>query len=108
MTGLTSRQASMLRWIMDEVVRAGRPPTIRETMAKFDLSNLGAVTAHWDALERKDYIRREPGKASGIQVLKDASGRAVRLGYLTAGRHRVDGYGVDMVDAVDESGLGLF
>lgn len=65
---LTERQAAILRFITEEVSIRRRPPSLQEVMARFRLSSSNAVRDHLAALERKGYIRREPGSRRSIAL----------------------------------------
>jgi len=56
--GLTARQESILRFVVDYTQTEGYPPSIREIGKKFEIGSLRGVTVHLDALERKGYISR--------------------------------------------------
>lgn len=56
--GLTTRQESILQFVLDYVQREGYPPSIREIGKHFAIGSLRGVTVHLDALERKGYIQR--------------------------------------------------
>ncbi len=66
--GLTEKQESILRYIVQKVRENGYPPTIREIGDAFDISSLRGVTVHLDALQRKNYIEREH-KSRSIKVI---------------------------------------
>lgn len=56
--GLTIRQESILKFVLDYVQNEGYPPSIREIGKEFNIGSLRGVTVHLDALERKGYISR--------------------------------------------------
>lgn len=56
--GLTQRQESILKFVLDYVQNEGYPPSIREIGKEFSIGSLRGVTVHLDALERKGYISR--------------------------------------------------
>jgi repressor LexA len=69
---LTDRQAEALDFIVQTINERGCPPTINEIMNALNLQYPRAVVGHLEALEKKRYIKRNPG-ARGIQILKTAN-----------------------------------
>ncbi len=65
--GLTKRQESVLKFIIECIRDHGYPPTIAEIGAEFGITSTNGVNDHLLALERKGYIQRS-SKARGIQV----------------------------------------
>lgn len=65
---LTARQAEVLAFIKANVGMYG--PTCREIAKAIGAKSPHAATVHLDALEKKGAIRRTPGKARGIEVLR--------------------------------------
>jgi len=66
---LTERQQELLDYIIENVKARGCAPTHRE-MAEFQGIALKAVVDRVHALEKKGYVRREPGIARGLKVLQ--------------------------------------
>lgn len=56
--GLTTRQESILQFLLDYVQSEGFPPSIREIGKRFEIGSLRGVTVHLDALEKKGFISR--------------------------------------------------
>ena len=72
--GLTRRQESILRFIIESIRDNGFPPTIAEIGEEFSISSTNGVNDHLVALERKGYIERS-SKARGIHITpKSAAG----------------------------------
>ncbi len=72
--GLTDRQESILRFIIDSIRDYGRPPTIAEIGEEFGITSTNGVNDHLIALDKKGYIERS-SKARGIHVTpKGATG----------------------------------
>lgn len=72
--GLTDRQESILRFIIESIRDYGRPPTIAEMGEEFGITSTNGVNDHLIALEKKGYIERT-SKARGIHVTpKGATG----------------------------------
>jgi repressor LexA len=64
---LTARQQQVLDFIRDNM--AMYSPTCRQIAAAIGAKSPHAATVHLDALERKGFIRRVPGKPRNIEVL---------------------------------------
>lgn len=67
---LTTRQREIFTYIQQRI-KEGYPPTIREIGSKFGFSEKAAHD-HLNALEKKKYIGREEGKPRAISILKEA------------------------------------
>lgn len=67
MTQLTHRQQSILTFIQRELARGGRPPTIMEIAAHFDLASPNGVAKHLQSLEEKGCLTLTGG-ARGIRL----------------------------------------
>ena len=102
--GLTDRQDSILRFIIESIRDYGRPPTIAEIGEEFGITSTNGVNDHLIALEKKGYIERS-SKARGIHVTpKGATGlyqndsaMAPLLGHVAAGQpilaeENIEGY----------------
>lgn len=70
--GLTKRQESILRFIIECIQDNGYPPTIAEIGEEFVIGSTNGVNDHLRALERKGYIERS-SKARGIHILPKAA-----------------------------------
>jgi len=68
MDALTNRQAAILDYIRCEIIRSGRPPTVREIGAKFGVTSTTTVQDHLAALERKGCIRRDGSASRNIRL----------------------------------------
>jgi repressor LexA len=68
MQTLTQRQQAILGFIEDTVRVDGMPPSVREIATHFHIASPKGVTDHLAALERKGYLRREPGQARNIRL----------------------------------------
>jgi repressor LexA len=71
--GLTERQAAALAEIRYSIAQMGYPPTIQELAAKLGITRASAH-ALVSQLVRKGYLRREPRKARGLTILREAEG----------------------------------
>lgn len=68
---LTDIQQSILAWVAERI-DAGMPPSQTEIMQAFGFKSLRAAQYHLEALERAGAIRRLPGKARGLQLVREA------------------------------------
>jgi repressor LexA len=66
---LTQAQAAVRDLIRGHVAARGYAPTIREIGAAFGFRSTNGVVGHLNALERKGYLRRDPGRAGGIRLI---------------------------------------
>ncbi|MFC1553017.1 transcriptional repressor LexA [candidate division KSB1 bacterium] len=66
--GLTKRQKEILEFIQWKLTDQGYPPSFREVAAHFGIRSTNGVKVHYDALEKKGYIRRNPRLARGIEL----------------------------------------
>ena len=113
--GLTDRQESILRFIIESIRDYGRPPTIAEIGEEFGITSTNGVNDHLIALEKKGYIERS-SKARGIHVTpKGATGlyqndtaMAPLVGHVAAGQpilaeENIEGY-VPVTGALAKNG----
>lgn len=70
--GLTKRQETILRFIIESIRDVGYPPTIAEIGDEFGITSTNGVNDHLLALEKKGYIERS-SKARGIHVTPKAA-----------------------------------
>lgn len=70
--GLTRRQETILRFVIECIRDNGYPPTIAEIGAEFGISSTNGVNDHLVALKKKGYIERS-SKARGIHVTPKAA-----------------------------------
>lgn len=68
--GLTKRQMQVLEFIDGFVGDHGYPPTVREVAARFGFRSPRAAHDHMKALQRKGYLKAEPGKPRALEVLR--------------------------------------
>lgn len=76
MKELTEKQKKVLGWIKESVDLTGQAPTVRELQLKIGCAAPMGVVAHLRSLEAKGYIRKIEGKARGIVLVSDESGKA--------------------------------
>lgn len=80
---LTPRQRDTLRFLCQEIGRDGVAPSVREIALALGLHSTGRVEELLRGLEERGFIRRLPGKARAIEILrtvddvKASAGRAI-------------------------------
>ena len=89
--GLTDRQREILTFIGEFQRNRKRPPAVREIGDAVGLSSPCTVYRHLETLEKRGFIKREPGKARAIEIVhnhfKEPATRAVPvLGRIAAGQ----------------------
>jgi repressor LexA len=114
---LSERQRQILR-LITEKQQEGWTPSVREIAEAVGLHSSAAVHKQLDALERKGYIHRLPGKARLIQVLRPlaASGDGLLIpivGHVAAGQpilaeENIEGYLTAVNEAVLAKGGSFF
>ncbi len=72
---LTKRQNKILDFIKTHIEKSGFPPTILEIQKEFSFKSPNAVQEHVKALTRKGYIRRNPNKWRGLEVVGAAKNK---------------------------------
>lgn len=65
---LTKKQQDILNFIRWYIEEHSWGPSVRDTMDKFKLKSPNGVVEHFNALEKKGRIEREPGLARCIRV----------------------------------------
>ncbi len=81
---LTERQQEVLAFLADEVRHTGSAPSVREIARHFHMASPRAASDHLDALERKGYLARAPGRARNIRLTHDPSAIPI-VGTVAAG-----------------------
>lgn len=71
MEKLTSRQEETLKFIKEELVKNGYPPTVREIGKFLGLSSPATIQVHLTNLEEKGYIKKGGNKSRAIELLVD-------------------------------------
>jgi repressor LexA len=100
MENLTPRQQQVLDFITEYLDGHGYPPTMREMGVHLGISGNISIINHLEALERKGYIRREPGSSRGIVLNREPQPEfsqipivgQVRAGHLTLAVEDIEGY----------------
>lgn len=106
---LSERQRQILHYVVEKQQEEGWTPSVREIGQAVGLKSSAAVQKQLLDLERKGYIRRLPGKARTIQILKAVPEKGEGLlvpivGEVTAGlpilaEENIEGY-LTLVDEV--------
>jgi repressor LexA len=71
---LTQRQNEVYEYVRAYVRQHSKPPTLKEIGAALSIRSTNGVSKHLRALEQKDYIRRLPNEARGIELLEAVGG----------------------------------
>jgi len=79
---LSPRQQQILRLISQFMTRHGLPPTRADLARALRLRNRQGIDQHLRAIERKGYLRLEPGIARGIRLLPAATETAAEANTL--------------------------
>lgn len=69
--GLTDRQRQILELVAETVSERGYPPSVREVCDALGLASSSTVHSHFQALQKKGYIRIDPTKPRAIEILFD-------------------------------------
>ena len=84
-TGLTAKQAQILKFIQNKASVNGRPPTLREIGRQFGFNSTGTTRDHLKSLAKKGYIRVTPRQSRSIELVKPVLFRIPILGKIMAG-----------------------
>ena len=68
---ITAKQAEILSYIKDEILKRGYPPAVREICEAVHLKSTSSVHSHLETLEKNGYIRRDPTKPRAIEICDD-------------------------------------
>jgi len=69
---ITSKQADILAYIKEEILKRGYPPAVREICEAVNLKSTSSVHSHLETLEKNGYIRRDPTKPRAIEIMDDS------------------------------------
>lgn len=67
-SALTAKQLKVLVFIEQEILRSGRPPTLRSIAKEFDLKAVGTVQDYISKLVELGFLEKEPGQYRGIRL----------------------------------------
>jgi repressor LexA len=65
---LTTIQKSILDFLIDQIKGKGIPPTLADVAKQFGYKNRATVQQHFQAIEKKGYIRKSPKLSRGIEL----------------------------------------
>jgi repressor LexA len=65
---LTGIQRKVLDYVIEQKIERGYPPTLAEIAANFNYKNRATVQQHIKAIERKGYLKRNPGISRGLEL----------------------------------------
>lgn len=65
---ISSRQLTILEFLAEFIADNGYAPTVRETCTGTGLSSPSSVKYHFDALEKKGYIERDPRRPRTLMI----------------------------------------
>jgi repressor LexA len=65
---LTTIQKSILDFLIDRIKGKGIPPTLADVAKHFGYKNRATVQQHFQAIEKKGYIRKSPKLSRGIEL----------------------------------------
>ena len=75
MEPLSPRQKNVLNFLREFLENHGYAPTLREIAAHLHISGAVAVVRHLEALEKKGWIKRQPGAFRSISLINDSGQR---------------------------------
>ncbi len=65
---LTAIQKSILDFLIDQIKGKGIPPTLADVAKHFGYKNRATVQQHFQAIEKKGYIKKSPKLSRGIEL----------------------------------------
>ncbi|MBE0550756.1 MAG: repressor LexA [Ignavibacterium sp.] len=65
---LTVIQKNILDYLIDQIKGKGIPPTLADVAKHFGYKNRATVQQHFQAIEKKGYIRKSPKLSRGIEL----------------------------------------
>jgi repressor LexA len=65
---LTTIQKSILDFLIEQIKGKGIPPTLADVAKHFGYKNRATVQQHFQAIEKKGYIRKSPKLSRGIEL----------------------------------------
>lgn len=69
---LSEKQKLILKFLKQEILNKGYPPSVREICNAVGLKSTSTVHGHLEKLEDKGYIRRDPTKPRAIEIIDDS------------------------------------
>lgn len=69
---ITAKQQEILKYMKEEILKKGYPPTVREICQAVRLKSTSSVHAHLETLEKFGLIERDPTKPRAIEICDDS------------------------------------
>ena len=82
---LTSKQATILKFLQNKITQEGRPPTIREIGRHFGFKSTGTTRDYLTNLAKKGYIKLKPRQSRAIELSRPLTFRIPIYGRISAG-----------------------
>lgn len=73
--GLTERQAEIFAYIVEELLRSGIQPSMREIAKQFGIRSPNAIMCHFHAIRRKGWIELSDTSNRSLRLLRTIDGR---------------------------------
>lgn len=74
----TRKEKAILKFIEDQVMDKGYPPSVREIGKAIGLSSTATVHAYLAKLEKQGFIKKEDKKGRTLKVIKGSDGKPVK------------------------------
>lgn len=74
----TRKEKAILKFIEDQVLDKGYPPSVREIGKAIGLSSTATVHAYLEKLEKHGFIKKEDKKGRTLKVIKGSDGNPIR------------------------------
>ena len=74
----TRKEKAILKFIEDQVLDKGYPPSVREIGKAIGLSSTATVHAYLEKLEKHGFIKKEDKKGRTLKVIKGSDGNLIR------------------------------
>ena len=69
---ISAKQQEILKYIKEEILKRGYPPTVRDIRETVNLRSISSVHSHLETLEKNGYIKRDPTKPRAIEICDDS------------------------------------
>ena len=74
----TRKEKAILKFIEEQVVENGYPPSVREIGKAIGLSSTATVHAYLSKLEKQGFIKKEDKKGRTLKVIKGTDGQPLK------------------------------
>lgn len=74
----TRKEKAILKFIEDQVMDKGYPPSVREIGKAIGLSSTATVHAYLSKLEKQGFIKKEDKKGRTLKVVKNSEGNPIK------------------------------